>query len=75
MAAFCLMKIRALRDFSHYHAGNFSSGDVRVVPQDVAEALIGLELAAEVQEDDAASKPQKAAKSGGKGGNNPGKSD
>lgn len=75
MAAFYFMKIRALRDFSHYHAGNFSSGDVRVVAQDVAEALIGLELAAEVEEDTASGKPAKPPKSGGKGGNNPGKTD
>lgn len=75
MAAFCPMKIRALRNFSHYHEGNFSSGEIRAVPQNVAEALIGLELAAEVEEDTASDKPAKPAKVGGKGGNKPGKSD
>lgn len=75
MAAICPMKIRALRNFSHYHEGNFSSGEIRDVPQDVAEALIGLELAAEAEEGTASDKPAKPAKAGGKGGNNPGKTE
>jgi hypothetical protein len=44
-----MMKIRALRQFSHYHAGNFDQFEVRNVTEEIAEQLIGLELAEEVE--------------------------
>ena len=40
-----MIKIRALRQFSHYHAGNFIQFEVREVKDEYAEALIGMELA------------------------------
>ncbi|WP_338544903.1 hypothetical protein V6W80_17145 [Pseudomonas benzopyrenica] len=40
--------IRALRQFSHYHAGNFDQGETRPVMDEIAEQLIGLELAEDV---------------------------
>jgi len=40
-----MIKIRALRQFSHYHAGNFSQFEIREVKEEYAEALIGMELA------------------------------
>lgn len=46
-----MKKIRALRQFSHYHAGNFSQFEVREVKDEYAEALIGLDLAEEVEAD------------------------
>ena len=46
-----MIKIRALRQFSHYHAGNFDQFEVREVKDEYAEALIGLELAEEVDDD------------------------
>ncbi|NWC29988.1 hypothetical protein HYE76_26455 [Pseudomonas tolaasii] len=46
-----MIKIRALRQFSHYHAGNFSQFEVREVKDEYAEALIGLDLAEEVEAD------------------------
>lgn len=45
-----MIKIRALRQFSHYHAGNFSQFEVREVKDEYAEALIGLDLAEEVRD-------------------------
>ena len=45
-----MIKIRALRQFSHYHAGNFSQFEVRVVKDEYAEALIGMDLAEEVHD-------------------------
>lgn len=58
-----MIKIRALRQFSHYYAGNFSQFEVREVKEEYAEALVGLELA-EVVEDDPAQDlpPKKGAK-------------
>lgn len=44
-----MKKIRALRQFSHYHAGNFDQFEEREVADDIAEALIGMELAEEVE--------------------------
>ena len=46
-----MTKIRALRQFSHYHAGSFNQFEVRVVKDEYAEALIGMGLAEEVQAD------------------------
>lgn len=63
------MKIKALRAFSHYTAGNFSQGDTRVVTKEIADALIGLRLAESVDDTKAASPEPKPAKSGGKSGN------
>lgn len=37
--------IRALRQFSHYHAGSFDQFEQREVADDIAEALVGMELA------------------------------
>ncbi|MFA0994714.1 MULTISPECIES: hypothetical protein [Pseudomonas syringae group] len=41
--------IRALRQFSHYHAGNFDQFEERAVTDDIAEALIGMDLAEQVE--------------------------
>lgn len=41
--------IRALRQFSHYHAGNFDQFEERPVTDEIAEALIGMDLAEEVE--------------------------
>ena len=46
-----MTKIRALRQFSHYHAGSFNQFEVRVVKDDYAEALIAMGLAEEVHAD------------------------
>ena len=46
-----MTKIRALRQFSHYHAGSFNQFEVRVVKDDYAEALIGMGLAEDVDAD------------------------
>lgn len=40
-----MIKIRALRQFSHYHAGNFDQFEERQVDDATAEALVGMELA------------------------------
>ncbi|WP_236167102.1 hypothetical protein [Pseudomonas fulva] len=40
-----MIKIRALRQFSHYHAGNFDQHEERLVDDSAAEALVGMELA------------------------------
>ncbi|WP_444757140.1 hypothetical protein [Pseudomonas sp. A014] len=40
-----MIKIRALRQFSHYHGGNFDQHEERQVEDSVAEALVGMELA------------------------------
>ncbi|MBJ2241271.1 MULTISPECIES: hypothetical protein [unclassified Pseudomonas] len=41
--------IRALRQFSHYHAGHFDQFEERPVTDEIAEALIGMDLAEEVE--------------------------
>lgn len=40
-----MIKIRALRQFSHYHGGNFDQHEERQVDESTAEALISMELA------------------------------
>ena len=40
-----MIKIRALRQFSHYHAGTFDQNEERRVDPAIAEALVGMELA------------------------------
>lgn len=55
-----MIKIRALRQFSHYHAGNFSQFEVREVKDEYAEALIGLDLAEEVGADPIQEQEQEA---------------
>ncbi|WP_313327011.1 hypothetical protein [Pseudomonas qingdaonensis] len=40
-----MFKIRALRQFSHYHGGNFDQHEERQVDESTAEALVGMELA------------------------------
>lgn len=60
-----MTKIRALRQFSHYHAGNFDQHETRSVLDEYAEALIGLGLAEEVVEPEAEQTPgpdQKSSK-------------
>lgn len=44
-----MIKIRALRQFSHYHAGSFDQFEVREVKDEWAEALVGMELAEVVE--------------------------
>lgn len=44
-----MIKIRALRQFSHYHAGNFDQFEERSVADEIAEALVGMDLAEEVE--------------------------
>ena len=46
-----MKKIRALRQFSHYHAGNFDQFEQRPVTDEIAEALIGMGLEEEVEAD------------------------
>ena len=57
-----MIKIRALRQFSHYHAGNFSQFEVREVKDEYAEALIGMELAEEVEDEQSDAKALTTAK-------------
>ncbi|WP_145186103.1 hypothetical protein [Pseudomonas sp. URMO17WK12:I11] len=57
-----MIKIRALRQFSHYHAGNFDQHEERQVEESAAEALVGMELAEYVdgaphKDEDASAKP------------------
>lgn len=40
-----MTKIRALRQFSHYNAGNFDQFEERSVAADIAEALVDMKLA------------------------------
>ncbi|AZF09560.1 hypothetical protein C4J93_1346 [Pseudomonas sp. R2-37-08W] len=60
-----MIKIRALRQFSHYHAGNFDQFEERSVTDEIAEALVGMGLAEEVEP---SGKPEggPAKKAGGK---------
>ena len=46
-----MKKIRALQQFSHFHAGTFDQGEARTVTDDVAEALVGMKLAKYVESD------------------------
>lgn len=55
-------KIRALRQFSHFHLGTVDGGEVKVVRDDIADALIGMELAELVEEQAEVSKPKPASK-------------
>ncbi|MCF7545558.1 hypothetical protein [Pseudomonas petrae] len=57
--------IRALRQFSHYHAGNFDQYESRPVTDDIAEALVGMDLAELVEAEDDGD-PKKTAKKGAK---------
>ncbi|MCF7557751.1 hypothetical protein [Pseudomonas petrae] len=43
--------IRALRQFSHYHAGNFDQHESRPVADDIADALVDMKLAEVVDGD------------------------
>jgi len=54
-----MKKIRALRQFSHFHAGNFNQYEERDVDDAIAEALIGMELAEEVGAEPEDKKPPK----------------
>ncbi|VFR96525.1 hypothetical protein RAN3_1887 [plant metagenome] len=42
------MKIKALRQFSHYHLGTVDQDEVRNVPDAVGRALVGMDLAEEM---------------------------
>lgn len=55
-------KIRALRQFSHFHLGTVDGDEVKVVRDDIADALIGMELAELVEEQAEASKTKPASK-------------
>lgn len=55
--------IRALRQFSHYHAGHFDQHESRPVSDEIAEALVGMDLAEYV---DAEPQKAKAPEKGGK---------
>lgn len=55
-----MTKIRALRQFSHYHAGNFDQFEVREVKDEWAEALVGMELAEVVDSELIATDPPSA---------------
>lgn len=58
-----MKKIRALRQFSHYHAGNFDQFEERAVDDAIADALIGMELAEDVGDDtEVKRQPKKGAK-------------
>jgi hypothetical protein len=54
-----MTKIKALRQFSHFHLGTVDEGEVKNVADDIAEALIGMELAVEVDADEAPADPPK----------------
>ena len=56
--------IRALRQFSHYHTGHFDQHESRPVADEIAEALVGMDLAEYV--DTEAAKPKAAEKAGKK---------
>lgn len=46
-----MKKIRALQQFSHFHAGTFDQHEVRPVSDDIGEALVGMKLAEYVDDD------------------------
>lgn len=47
-----------MRQFSHYHAGNFDQFETREVNDEYAEALIGMGLAELFENDQPAPEPQ-----------------
>lgn len=51
------MKIKALRQFSHYHLGTIDQDETRTVPDDIGAALVGMELAEEVGAEGVVSEP------------------
>lgn len=55
-----MKKIKALRQFSHFHLGTVDENEIKQVSDDIAEALIGMELAVEVDAEEAA--PEKPSK-------------
>lgn len=60
-----MKKIRALRQFSHYHAGNFDQFEERPVDDAIAEALVGMELAEIIDEPESGAPPSKTNKKPG----------
>jgi hypothetical protein len=56
--------IRALRQFSHYHAGHFDQFEERPVTDEIAEALISMDLAEEVETLEAPNEKPVAIKKG-----------
>jgi len=60
-----MKKIRALRQFSHYHAGNFDQFEERPVDDAIAEALVGMELAEIIDEPESDPPLSKTAKKPG----------
>ena len=58
-----MKKIRALQQFSHFNAGTFDQHESRSVPDDIAEALVGMKLAVYVDDEaDAKAKAEAEAK-------------
>lgn len=58
-----MKKIRALQQFSHFNAGTFDQHEVRSVPDDIAEALVGMKLAVNFDDEaDAKAKAEADAK-------------
>ncbi|WP_395501826.1 hypothetical protein [Ectopseudomonas mendocina] len=55
-------KIRAPRQFSHFHLGTIDSGEVKIVRDDIADALIGMDLAELVEDQAEPVKPKPASK-------------
>lgn len=51
-----MIKIKALRQFSHFHAGNFSQGEVRSVSDEAAHALVAMGLAERIDAPEMADK-------------------
>ncbi|YCH23152.1 hypothetical protein M1D96_06505 [Pseudomonas sp. D1-3] len=55
-------KIRALRQFSHYHLGTIDGGEEKTVRDDIADVLVEMELAELVDVEQAPAKPEKPVK-------------
>lgn len=60
-----MKNIRALRQFSHFHAGTFNQFEEREVDDAIAEALVGMELAEIIDEPESDAPPSKTAKKPG----------
>lgn len=55
-------KIRALRQFSHFHLGTIDDGEEKIVRDDIADALVDMELAEVIDGEQPPAKPEKPAK-------------
>lgn len=56
-----MQKIKALREFSHYHLGTVDQGQIKEVGESEAEALVGMGLAELVEGPDADQKQEPTA--------------